>query len=124
MCARLRCRLRLGSSSVRVQCKLTSSVYCTCHGTVPGAPSTQKARTFTSPVDPGPENRSETASAARVPALRFNLESTHVPGHSGSRVVQGQDGLGRVWESEFWAENNLRIQSELYTHSEVVSSPK
>ena len=24
---------------------------------------------------------------------------------SGSRVVQGQDGLGRVWESEFWAEN-------------------
>ena len=24
---------------------------------------------------------------------------------SGSRVVQGQDCLGRVWESEFWAEN-------------------
>ena len=32
-----------------------------------------------------------------------------------------QDGLGRVWESEFWAEKkggslNLRIQSELYIH--------
>ena len=24
---------------------------------------------------------------------------------SGSGVLQGQDGLGRVWESEFWAEN-------------------
>ena len=50
-------------------------------------------------------------------------------GEYSSRVLQGQDGLGRVWESEFWAENkggslNLRIQSELYTHSEVVSSPK
>ena len=43
-------------------------------------------------------------------------------------MVLGGEGL--AWESEFWAENKgaedpyLRIQSELYTHSEVVSSPK
>ena len=38
---------------------------------------------------------------------------------SGSRVLQGQDGLGRVWESEFQAEDPyLRIQGELYTHFE------
>ena len=48
-------------------------------------------------------------------------------------MLQGQDGLAEgLWESEFRAENKggmredpyLRIQGELYTHFEVVSSPK